>query len=486
MSLGFVSAGEFPASVSIQFVNPTPSDGDLFPEALDPVSIEVNVTVTSDGGNLDNIVVYLYDDSGLVDSAMGSSSPFSHTFSSLSRKNYHINATANDTAGINTKSTATRTISVNEPPDIVFSISPVSAIGVAPFEVSFNAAFTTDPEGDTSLTYRWDFDDGTVDDSTGAEVTHIYSTNDTYTVNLIVTDTGGMSDSRTKIVIVRPSCGVLGADETCIAVPENMCSPNFNQGLECGDLAAERYCKILGYNSYVTGSKNCDDGGHGGGGRALSENLGDCGAGITTWILSMKCSGTATPGECTVGAEGSDPFVQGDATKGGVTWPDVCIDNIKLNETTCDSSDNLDSAEVPCAIGCSGGVCVAPTGGLVCNPDTSKKLSNTIPQTKRDRNDDDDIYYCGLNLEWKVAEELGEDCTADYECISNSCVEGECYGVRTELEEQRNILINIWCFLTNMKDYLDNRADIQTAAGNIGSIKVVAPDYGACLENPFG
>jgi len=87
----------------IQFVDPTEESGYYF-----QTDIPVNVTATDDF--LDTIVIYLYNDSGLINSTSSSTSPLFINFTNLAfDTTYYINATANDT-GSNSNSTETRTL----------------------------------------------------------------------------------------------------------------------------------------------------------------------------------------------------------------------------------------------------------------------------------------------------------------------------------------------------------------------------------------
>ncbi|MEU1920891.1 PQQ-dependent sugar dehydrogenase [Streptomyces albogriseolus] len=62
--------------------------------------------------------------------------------------------------------------------------------GVAPLEVAFSSAGTTDPDGDT-LSYAWTFGDGAT--STAADPSHTYTADGQYTATVKVTDPTGRS-----------------------------------------------------------------------------------------------------------------------------------------------------------------------------------------------------------------------------------------------------------------------------------------------------
>lgn len=79
----------------------------------------------------------------------------------------------------------------NLPPDAV--VTSTLTTGTAPFTVSFDASGSSDPDGD-DLTYRWQWGDGTAD-GVGVSATHVFTGAGEFTVRLVVTDTGGATDS---------------------------------------------------------------------------------------------------------------------------------------------------------------------------------------------------------------------------------------------------------------------------------------------------
>ena len=90
--------------------------------------------------------------------------------------------------------------------------SPVAAAGAtpssgaAPLSVQFSAAGSSDPDGD-SLTYDWDFGDGTAH-STQASPSHTFSQNGVYTARLTVSDGRGLTGTDTVEVSVGNSAPV--------------------------------------------------------------------------------------------------------------------------------------------------------------------------------------------------------------------------------------------------------------------------------------
>jgi Ca2+-binding RTX toxin-like protein len=80
---------------------------------------------------------------------------------------------------------------VNLEPTAVVSANPTS--GSTPLKVDFDGSGSSDPEGDTPLTYLWDFDgNGTTDQTTSTATTsHTYDAAGTYTAELKVRDARG-------------------------------------------------------------------------------------------------------------------------------------------------------------------------------------------------------------------------------------------------------------------------------------------------------
>jgi len=84
-----------------------------------------------------------------------------------------------------------------QPPTADFTYSPVS-----PTEgqmISFDASGSTDTDG-TITDYKWEFGNGVI--GTGKTTTHAYSSSNTFSVQLMVTDNEGLTDQTTKDVIV--------------------------------------------------------------------------------------------------------------------------------------------------------------------------------------------------------------------------------------------------------------------------------------------
>lgn len=89
-------------------------------------------------------------------------------------------------------------ITSNSPPHVVMEADVTN--GTLPLTVNFTGDETTDPNGDSPLTYEWDIDvDGTVDYTT-PNITHTYTTAGTYTAQLKVTDPEGAVSAKTVTI----------------------------------------------------------------------------------------------------------------------------------------------------------------------------------------------------------------------------------------------------------------------------------------------
>jgi PKD repeat protein len=88
-------------------------------------------------------------------------------------------------------------INANRAPTACFTYTPAS--GPAPLYVQFDAACSTDADGN-SLTYAWDFGDGST--ATGAQTEYEFYAQGFYPVQLTVTDSNGASSTVTHFISV--------------------------------------------------------------------------------------------------------------------------------------------------------------------------------------------------------------------------------------------------------------------------------------------
>ncbi|MGX7829708.1 ThuA domain-containing protein [Actinokineospora sp. 24-640] len=117
-------------------------------------------------------------------------------------------------------------ISDNASPVLTAGASPRS--GSAPLPVAFTAS-ASDPDGDTPLSYRWDFGNGAT--ATTANASHTYAQPGTYTARVTVTDARGAFATETfEITATAPSGGrsgelVSGSSGRCLDVAGNSTEP---------------------------------------------------------------------------------------------------------------------------------------------------------------------------------------------------------------------------------------------------------------------
>lgn len=424
LSLSFISAGwfsDFLGKITGKFIlgsttltfetqGTTPA-GDNYQDYID-----FNVSI-SDDASLDTINVSLYDSSdNYLESKTSTISPFSDSFTGLDYGTYYLNATANDTDG--------------------------------------NFTFT-DP---VLIVTLQGCGDGIRQEAAGEEC------DDGNTAN------GDGCSSTCQI-----EAG-LEAEEINVPI-KGMCSTR-DSGLKCDETAAENYCKYLDYAGYIAGTKQCVLATTDKANKADAPNaaIGNCDTGIIGehyWINKMKCYQTEAAQECVDSDADTDSpyFVGGNVSiDGTVEKQDTCIDTNTLEEAYCEGG-LAKTKQIICSAGCETddnglGVCALPEQGLFCEKDTPVSGLLKVPPTSR-QIVEGTVYYCGPDLFWHEANATLLDisciragtcppeskCLADYECISNTCVDGYCISITRELQEQRNILQKIWCFLTNMRSY---------------------------------
>ena len=101
---------------------------------------------------------------------------------------------------------------VNQDPTAAFESPPSDP--TAGTQATFDAGGSTDPEG-TSLTYEWDFGDGSPSRTTSLPRTsYVFETAGTYDVTLRVSDEGNATDTETQTVTVDPRSRVRWVDPT--------------------------------------------------------------------------------------------------------------------------------------------------------------------------------------------------------------------------------------------------------------------------------
>jgi len=130
----------------------------------------------------------------------------SHTFSGATAPtNYTVRLTVTD--GVNSTST-NMSISIfiagfNSPPSASATANVYG--GVAPLNVTFSSAGSSDPDG-SPITFNWNFGDGS--SSSAPNPSHVYSTSAVYTARLTVSD--GTNSTSTNLIISVGNGGASG------------------------------------------------------------------------------------------------------------------------------------------------------------------------------------------------------------------------------------------------------------------------------------
>jgi len=135
----------------------------------------------------------------------------SHSY--LSSGNFNVSLQTTNNFGCTSSKTVANFIQVNDHPNAVFTNSNVP-ICSAPELVSFNNTSS----GLGSLTYNWTFGDGTTSTDSGAIVSHNYVTTGNFSVQLIVTNAFGCTDTFVKnnaVVIANNISGFNALNVAC-------------------------------------------------------------------------------------------------------------------------------------------------------------------------------------------------------------------------------------------------------------------------------
>jgi len=106
------------------------------------------------------------------------------------------------------------------PPVASFSFSPKAP--TANHTITFDASGSYDPDGGNITNYRWDFDDGTpVTDVNVSTITHSYTHNGLYSVNLTVTDDeGNMTSVVTDVPVGTAPVAAFTFTPTTVAIDQ--------------------------------------------------------------------------------------------------------------------------------------------------------------------------------------------------------------------------------------------------------------------------
>lgn len=164
-----------------------------------PFTATFDSSGSSDPQNFALTYQWNYGD-GTTSAVLNAAGQISHTYTKAGQYTVTLTVTASD----NLSSSATAIITVNNAPPVAVVQVTSASNGAAPFTASFDASGSSDPQNQ-ALTYSWDFGDGTTSTS-GATVSHEYTSPGTYTVTLTVTNSSNLSLTATaSITVTQPS-----------------------------------------------------------------------------------------------------------------------------------------------------------------------------------------------------------------------------------------------------------------------------------------
>ena len=179
----------------------------------EPMTVALSAATSGDSDG--HIVSYAWDytTDGSVDSTDVETS---HVYSTPGT--YTASLTVTDEDGATDTGTVTITVNANQPPTAVANSDFQS--GNAPLSITFEGRDSLDAELDGTITYDWDFGDGSPH-STSATPTHVFQNIGSYTVTLTVTDDNGATGTDTlainaldPVVRVRPTGSDVTGDGT--------------------------------------------------------------------------------------------------------------------------------------------------------------------------------------------------------------------------------------------------------------------------------
>ncbi len=158
-----------------------------------PLEVSFNASTSSDPNG--SLIAYFWD---FGDGNTGNQMEEFHTYADTG--SYTATLIVTDDEGLKDTSTVEIRVfnpNINLAPLAVFTADPYE--GQAPLSVSFDATSSIDIDG-SIISYKWSFGDGT--SGTGNETTHTFQQNGAYTVQLVVFDDQGLTDTSELIIRV--------------------------------------------------------------------------------------------------------------------------------------------------------------------------------------------------------------------------------------------------------------------------------------------
>jgi len=173
---------------TIEVLNKAPNVILLSPESVDKnsnITFDASQTTDFDGDSLN----YFWE-FGDGNTAIGATA--THAYATSGTFTAKLTVSDGESSTIVNKDVTV----INQGPTAIISVPDTAFKKKA---VSFDANLSTDPNGDT-LTYDWDFGDGTLT-ATGDTTVHVYASSGAYTITLTVSD-GESSSSTSKVITV--------------------------------------------------------------------------------------------------------------------------------------------------------------------------------------------------------------------------------------------------------------------------------------------
>jgi PKD repeat protein len=165
----------------------TPTD----PEPLQDILFNASASSDADG----QIVSYRWD-FGDNATEYSTTSYINHSYAVAGQ--HTVNLTVSDNDGLN--ASAVSEITVGRYPTALFFYTPFG-MAIVNMPVAFDASASFVPYGNIT-SYMWDFGDGNTTSTTQRLVTHPYSAQGFYNVNLTVVATSGLNSTSTQILVV--------------------------------------------------------------------------------------------------------------------------------------------------------------------------------------------------------------------------------------------------------------------------------------------
>ncbi|WP_226294166.1 glycoside hydrolase family 48 protein [Aquimarina algicola] len=180
-----------------------------------PLEVSFNASASSDPNG--DALTYSWDfNNGQTSTAVSPKITFTQVGT------YEVTLTVSD--GSNTSSPATKTITVTDGSPIA-SFTASATSGVAPFQVTFDAAGSSDPAGG-NLTYSWDLGNGDTANTATASTT--YTQVGVFTVTLTVENAAGQTNTTTETITITDGSSPSCAFDTPLATA----LPNINSQFE--------------------------------------------------------------------------------------------------------------------------------------------------------------------------------------------------------------------------------------------------------------